>query len=167
MNVRKKLAIALIVAIAVSLLFLFRDELKPVPTLKDFSGATELHPVVEEKKNKLVQQANDQGISIVITEGFRSKEEQDKLYAKGRTEEGNIVTYSKGGQSYHNYGLAIDFAIRLKDGRVVWDMEYDGNHNNQSDWMEVVDIAKGLEFEWGGDWQDFKDYPHLQMSPKI
>ncbi|KJL04953.1 M15 family metallopeptidase [Priestia aryabhattai] len=166
MNVRKKLAIALIVAIAVSLLFLFRDELKPGPTLKDFSGATELHPVVEEKKNKLVQQANDQGISIVITEGFRSKEEQDKLYAKGRTEEGNIVTYSKGGQSYHNYGLAIDFAIRLKDGRVVWDMEYDGNHNNQSDWMEVVDIAKGLEFEWGGDWQGFKDYPHFQMNPE-
>lgn len=164
MNVLKKLAIALIVVIAVSLVFLFRDELKPGPRLEDFSGATELHPVVEEKKNKLVQQASDQGISIVITEGFRSKEEQDKLYAKGRTEEGNIVTYSKGGQSYHNYGLAIDFAIQLKDGRVIWDMKYDGNNNNQSDWMEVVDIAKNLGFEWGGDWQGFKDYPHFQMS---
>jgi peptidoglycan L-alanyl-D-glutamate endopeptidase CwlK len=164
MNVLKKLAIALIVTIAVSLVFLFRDELKPGPRLEDFSGATELHPVVEEKKNKLVQQASDQGISIVITEGFRSKEEQDKLYAKGRTEEGNIVTYSKGGQSYHNYGLAIDFAIQLKDGQVIWDMEYDGNNNNQSDWMEVVDIAKNLGFEWGGDWQGFKDYPHFQMS---
>ncbi|MDK8210786.1 M15 family peptidase, partial [Bacillus subtilis] len=66
----------MIVTIAVSLVFLFRDELKPGPTLEDFSGATDLHPVVEEKKNKLVQQASDQGISIVITEGFRSKEEQ-------------------------------------------------------------------------------------------
>lgn len=148
MNVLKKLAIALIVVIAVSLVFLFRDELKLGPTLEDFSGATELHPVVEEKKNKLVQQASDQGISIVITE------------------EGNIVTYSKGGQSYHNYGLAIDFAIQLKDGRVIWDMEHDGNNNNQFDWMEVVDIAKNLGFEWGGDWQGFKDYPHFQMSPE-
>jgi len=43
-------------------------------------------------------------------------------------------------------------------------MEYDGNNNNQSDWMEVVDIAKNLGFEWGGDWQGFKDYPHFQMS---
>ncbi|MEH7605487.1 M15 family metallopeptidase, partial [Priestia megaterium] len=162
MNVLKKLGIALIVAIAVSLVFLFRDELKSGPRLEDFSGATELHPVVEEKKNKLVQQASEQGISIVITEGFRSKEEQDKLYAKGRTEEGNIVTYSKGGQSYHNYGLAIDFAIQLKEGQVIWDMKYDGNNNNQSDWMEVVDIAKNLGFEWGGDWQGFKDYPHFQ-----
>jgi peptidoglycan L-alanyl-D-glutamate endopeptidase CwlK len=92
-----------------------------------------LHPVVEEKKNELVQKASDLGISIVITEGFRSKEEQDKLYAKGRTEEGNIVTQSKGGQSYHNYGLAIDLAIQLKDGKVIWNMEYGGNNNNQSD----------------------------------
>jgi peptidoglycan L-alanyl-D-glutamate endopeptidase CwlK len=123
-----------------------------------------LHPVVEEKKNELVQKASDLGISIVITEGFRSKEEQDKLYAKGRTEEGNIVTQSKGGQSYHNYGLAIDLAIQLKDGKFIWNMEYGGNNNNQSDWMEVVDIAKNLGFEWGGDWQGFKDYPHFQMS---
>lgn len=53
MNILKKLGIALIVAIAVSLVFLFRDELKPGPTLEDFSGATELHPVVEEKKINL------------------------------------------------------------------------------------------------------------------
>lgn len=33
MNILKKLGIALIVAIAVSLVFLFRDELKPGPTL--------------------------------------------------------------------------------------------------------------------------------------
>ncbi|MDR7245749.1 hypothetical protein J2W47_004872 [Priestia megaterium] len=45
-------------------------------------------------------------------------------------------------------------------------MEYDGNNNNKSDWMEVVAIAKNLGFEWGEDWQGFKDYPHFQMSPE-
>ncbi len=24
-------------------------------------------------------------------------------------------------------------------------------------------IAKELGFEWGGDWDHFKDYPHLEM----
>ncbi len=43
-------------------------------------------------------------------------------------------------------------------------MEYDGNNNGKSDWMEVVEIAKDLGFSWGGDFTRFKDYPHLQMD---
>lgn len=68
-------------------------------------------------------------------------------------------------ESYHNYGLAIDFALQKKDGSIIWDMEYDGNQNGKSDWLEVVEIAKTLGFEWGGDWKRFKDYPHLEMIP--
>lgn len=40
--------------------------------------------------------------------GFRSGAVQDALYAQGRTTPGPIVTNAKGGQSAHNYGLAID-----------------------------------------------------------
>ena len=78
--------------------------------------------------------------------------------------EGDIVTNAKAGESLHNYGLAIDFALRLKDGSVIWDMEYDGNGNGKADWMEVVEIAKDLGFQWGGDWANFPDYPHLQID---
>ncbi|WP_053217544.1 M15 family metallopeptidase [Virgibacillus senegalensis] len=124
----------------------------------------ELHPIVEEKKNQLVEQAEEQGIPIIITEGFRTVARQDELYQQGRSEDGDIVTYAEGGESYHNYGLAIDFALQNENGRAVWDMSYDGNGNGESDWMEIVDIAKELGFEWGGDWARFKDYPHLQMD---
>nr|WP_242520400.1 M15 family metallopeptidase [Halobacillus kuroshimensis] len=123
-----------------------------------------LHPVVQENKVKLVNRAEEKGIAVVITDGHRSVGEQDTLYEQGRSEDGRIVTYAEGGESYHNYGLAIDFAIETKDGRVVWDMNYDGNDNGQSDWMEVVETAKDLGFTWGGDWENFKDYPHLQMD---
>ncbi|GFR56209.1 peptidase M15 [Bacillus sp. CN2] len=105
------------------------------------------------------------GITVVITEGFRSIEEQNELYRQGRSKKGNIVTYAKGGESYHNYGLAIDFALQKKDGSLIWDMTYDGNRNGTPDWLEVVSIAKTLGFDWGGDWRGFKDYPHLQMIP--
>ncbi len=74
------------------------------------------------------------------------------------------MTIAKGGQSYHNYGLAIDFALKLDNGNVVWDLDRDDNNNGEADWMEVVAIAKDLGFEWGGDWTSFKDYPHLQMD---
>jgi len=125
---------------------------------------TELHPIVEERSSQLVQQAAEKGIVIVITDGFRSSEYQDKLFEKGRSTEGSIVTNAKGGQSYHNFGLAIDFALKSPTGDVLWDMEYDGNKNGKPDWNEVVEIAKSLGFEWGGDWKDFKDYPHLEMN---
>lgn len=123
-----------------------------------------LNPVVEERSNQLIEKAAAKGITILITDGFRSVSEQNLLYEKGRTTEGNIVTNAKGGESYHNFGLAVDFAIKLPSGEVIWDRQYDGNGNSVSDWTEVVTIAKKLGFDWGGDWKNFKDYPHLQMD---
>ncbi|WP_042220451.1 M15 family metallopeptidase [Oceanobacillus manasiensis] len=130
----------------------------------DASMPTDLHPIVEEKKNKLIEEAKEIDIDIVITETVRTFDEQADLYEQGRTTEGNIVTYAQGGESYHNYGLAIDYALSDKNGNIVWDINYDGNENGESDWFEVADIAKKLGFEWGGDWESFKDYPHLQMT---
>nr|WP_245628158.1 M15 family metallopeptidase [Shouchella shacheensis] len=123
-----------------------------------------LHPVVAEKSEQLIERAAEIGIEVVITDGYRSEDEQDKLYEKGRSEEGNVVTNARGGESYHNYGLAIDYAIRNDEGNVIWDTSYDGNNNGESDWFEVAEIAKELGFEWGGDWTSFRDYPHLQMD---
>lgn len=136
----------------------FREELeqRPLP-----SG---LHPIVEEKRDLLISRAAEIGIDILITDGYRSPEEQDGLHSQGRSASGSIVTYAEGGESYHNYGLAIDYALRLDDGSVVWDIARDGNGNGESDWFEVAAIAKNLGFDWGGDWQRFKDYPHLEMT---
>ncbi|UOQ49203.1 M15 family metallopeptidase [Gracilibacillus caseinilyticus] len=125
---------------------------------------TELNPIVEEKMNSLITKTEERGISIIITDGFRSEAEQNVLYQRGRSTDGQIVTYAKGGESYHNYGLAIDFALRNDNDEIIWDMEYDGNQNGESDWMEVVSLAKELGFSWGGDFSRFKDYPHFQMD---
>ncbi|TFD98417.1 MULTISPECIES: M15 family metallopeptidase [Jeotgalibacillus] len=134
----------------------YREELRNRPLPQG------LHPVVAEKRDQLIEEASGRGIDIIITDDFRSFEEQDEIYEQGRTTEGNIVSYARGGESYHNFGLAIDFAIR--DGEdVLWDLEYDGNENGESDWMEVVAIAKDLGFDWGGDFRGFKDYPHFEM----
>ncbi|MFC7061915.1 M15 family metallopeptidase [Halobacillus seohaensis] len=125
---------------------------------------TELHPTVDKKKDELIEKAKGIGINVVITDGVRSIEEQEEIYERGRSKEGEIVSYAEGGESYHNYGLAIDFALATAEGNVIWDTERDLNGNGEADWMEVVEIAKGLGFEWGGDWESFEDYPHLQMD---
>lgn len=124
----------------------------------------ELHLVVDENKNILLEQSADIDIDVVITDGIRPVEEQNELYAEGQSVGGDVVTNARGGESYHNYGLAIDYALRKPGGKIIWDTEYDGNGNGRADWLEVAELAKDLGFEWGGDWERFPDYPHLQMD---
>lgn len=154
------------------IIFSLYDDLQktttPTPSIinegKNAKIPTELHPIVQDKTNQLKKRAEKRQIQIVITDHLRTMKEQNLLYAKGRSASGQVVTHAKAGESFHNYGLAIDFALKNKDGDIIWDMEYDGNNNGESDWLEVVDIAKELGFTWGGDWKQFKDYPHLQMD---
>lgn len=168
-NKRKRNRLLLLIVLAVTAALLWKliailDPYLPGNNSIPTPPVTALHPIVFIKQTELIAETSKAGITILVTDGFRSSEEQNAIYAKGRTTEGDIVTHVKGGHSYHNYGLAIDFALRTKQGEVVWDMEYDGNKNGQSDWMEVVTIAKGLGFSWGGDWKNFRDYPHFQMD---
>ncbi|WP_087974483.1 M15 family metallopeptidase [Oceanobacillus rekensis] len=161
------LVIWIILIIFLVILFFLYNQLEDEDYLHLGTNApmpTELHPIVEERKNILVEQVSDININIVITEEIRTFEEQDQLYEQGRTTDGNIVTNARGGESYHNYGLAIDYALENEAAKIIWDVQYDGNNNGKSDWFEVADIAKELGFEWGGDFRNFRDYPHLQMT---
>jgi peptidoglycan L-alanyl-D-glutamate endopeptidase CwlK len=100
---------------------------------------------------------------------LRSFKLQDELYAQGRTKPGKIVTNAKGGQSYHNYGLAIDIVLLVdKNGdgtfeTASWQTNVDFDGDGVSDWMEVVKIFKMYGWEWGGDWK-FTDMPHFQKT---
>lgn len=69
-----------------------------------------VHPILTARGRSLIDLSTHAGATILITQGLRTWEEQDALYAKGRTTpaigEPYIVTMAKGGQSYHNFGLA-------------------------------------------------------------
>lgn len=99
-----------------------------------------------------------------ITFGLRTMQEQQALYNQGRTTPGNIVTNAKPGASYHNWGLAIDFALIVDGKTVSWDINRDFDGDHMPDWMEVVNIFKKSGWEWGGNWTSLKDYPHLQKT---
>ena len=72
-----------------------------------------LHPKLREEVRKIYSEILQSNLQIRITDTLRSFDEQAKLYAQGRTAPGKIVTKAKPGQSYHNYGLAVDFALLL------------------------------------------------------
>lgn len=168
MNQTRNIFLPLMMLIGLVLIFLATTYNRISDRYVDFGEdapvINELHPTVESKKNQLLEEAAGINIDVVITDDVRSIEEQDALYAEGRTTSGDIVTNTRGGESYHNYGMAIDYALRLENGEISWDTEYDGNNNGESDWIEVADLAKELGFDWGGDWSNFPDYPHLQID---
>ena len=93
---------------------------------------------------------------------LRTFAEQDALYAQGKTKPGAKITNAKGGQSYHNYGLAIDIVL-LVGNAASWDTKSDFDGDGKSDWQEVVAIFKKHGWEWGGDWK-FTDMPHFQKT---
>lgn len=133
-----------------------------------------LHPKLrQEVANAIVAlecNALPRNAAIRIVQGLRTIEQQNDLYAQGRTKPGKIVTNAKGGSSFHNYGLAIDFAIlydKDKNGTfetLSWDTALDYDKNGIIDWQAVVNNFKNLGYEWGGDWRTFKDLPHIQKS---
>lgn len=95
------------------------------------------------------------GIKLRVIQGFRTYAEQNALYAQGRTTKGKKVTNAKGGQSNHNFGLAIDVA-EIKNGNIDW--------NEQEKVLpKIAPIGKKWGFEWGGDWKSIVDKPHFEM----
>ena len=55
--------------------------------------------------------AQEHNVTVKVISGHRTWEEQDALYAKGRTKPGKRVTNARGGYSNHNFGTAVDFAV--------------------------------------------------------
>lgn len=118
-----------------------------------------VHPTIAEKVRQLIKKAHKEGIFIIITQGVRTIKEQEALYEKGRTKPGKIVTNARGGHSYHNFGLAIDYCVcDSVGGKLIPNWYVDQR------WKRVGSIGKTLGLEWGGDWESFRDYPHFQYT---
>lgn len=117
---------------------------------------TALHPELQQKVASLQALCKKNGLKIGIGECLRTVEEQNALYAQGRTKPGNKVTNARGStySSQHQWGIAVDFY--RDDGT--------GAFNTAGSFFERVGtIAKSLGLGWGGDWKSPVDKPHLYL----
>lgn len=90
------------------------------------------------------------GIDYILTCTRRTQEEQQELWAQGRTKPGKKVTWTL--KSKHIDGRAFDIAI-IKNGKVSW---------NVKDYFEPGEIGKRVGLTWGGSWKN-PDYPHFEI----
>ena len=94
------------------------------------------------------------GCDYVAISGHRTWEEQDALYAKRPR-----VTKAAGGYSWHNFGIACDFAVFF--GRVYADEALSALAERVH--LACAAHAAACGLEWGGSWKTFPDIPHYQI----
>ncbi len=92
------------------------------------------------------------GVDFIVTCTYRSQIEQEALWAKGRTQPGPIVTWTRA--SKHTERKAFDIAL-VVDGKITWATK---------DYLLPGKIAMKLGLDWGGAWARAKDYPHFQYK---
>jgi len=108
---------------------------------KTKSKINDIFPLVKKKFKALQFFAKLLGTPIKMVEGYRSAERQNELY-KQRPK----VTNAKGGESMHQYGIALDYCFAKgvaypPSGDSKW-----RNVNNMAKWLGFY--SYGLELGW-------------------
>lgn len=129
---------------------------------RNFREISLLHPAMKHKVLQLFDRLEliGEDVLIVTDGGKRSSEEQDQLYAQGRTQPGRIVTGVNDSNSYHTHGLAIDLApvgplgVPLHE-KYLLEWASFGRYEN------IAREAQAVGLEWGfAMWKT--DKPHFQ-----
>ena len=112
---------------------------------------SEVHEDLQAVARRAIELCKERGMDFICTDGCRSIEEQRHFVATGK---------SKTMNSRHLGGLAIDVAF-YKDGRC--DYAFD---DQKALWLVFEEAAAelGIPVEWGGNWKNFKDTPHIQLA---
>jgi peptidoglycan L-alanyl-D-glutamate endopeptidase CwlK len=115
----------------------------------------DLNPKVADLCRQFIEHCAAAGIDVLITSTYRDNESQDALYALGRTQAGARVTNARGGQSWHNYGVAFDF-VPIVHGKAVY--------SDTRAFERCGVIAESIGLEWAGRWTGFKEMAHCQYT---
>ena len=126
-------------------------------THRDARILGECYPPFADKIKLLLPICWEKKLPIHLTQGFRYFGEQDELYKAGKSN-------AKGGNSYHNFGLAVDFCFDSSPDSGIQDPYLEPFEGS---FKAVADSAKELGLEPGFYWKSFIDKPHIQAKITI
>lgn len=116
--------------------------------IKDISALTETAQLA---CRTFLYECEAAGLSVRITETYRSQQRQNELYAQGRTTAGSIVTWTT--SSRHTSRRAWDICKNVQ-GQEYSDLSF---------FNSCGEIAKSLGITWGGIWST-PDRPHFEVG---
>lgn len=124
---------------------------------------TKLYQPFARKLQVLVDRCRERGALYLATSGVRTFDEQDALYAIGRTtgRTGHTVTKAKGGQSPHNFAVACDlsYCTQLEPKVIIDDAEK--NYRILAEEATKLGLVSGLTWK-----SSFVDPNHVQWPVK-
>ena len=118
------------------------------------NALSSLNPHVALLARRFLELARQNNLDVRIYNTFRSWNEEDRLFAQGRTMPGEIVTNARGGDSYHNWGLAFDAAPYV-NGKISDDI---------NEFKKMGQLGQQIGLEWGGNFKSIVDLPHFQYT---
>ena len=107
----------------------------------------DLEPETEKLCLAFLAAAKAAGLDVRITHTLRTMDEQNKLYAQGRTMPGFKVTNAKAGESPHNWGMGFDFCFNGKTLAECYPKTTDPV------WEKVGALGESVGLAWGGRWK--------------
>ncbi len=118
----------------------------------------DLDPIAQRICQLHIDHCKVDGIDLLLTATYRDIEQQDALYAIGRTmgDARKRVTNAKGGQSWHQYRCAWD-VVPVIGGKCVWE--------DPILWAKIIAWGEVAGAEAGAKWKTFPDRPHFQHIP--
>ncbi|AXT47735.1 M15 family metallopeptidase [Chromobacterium rhizoryzae] len=127
----------------------------------------DLHPALQTLCRQFMERCQAAGLDILITCTWRSGQEQDQLYAQGRTAPGAKVTNARAGQSAHNAMLDGKPAARAFDivPKVNGKPEWNAAHPH---WQIAGRIGMELGLNWyGRPGAPFREFPHFELPKDV
>lgn len=132
----------------------------------------DLDPDLQPLAERFLARCAERQVDVLVVCTYRSNEEQDALYAQGRTTPGAIVTRAKAGQSPHNAtrdgkpaAKAFD-AVPLLHGKPIWEdpRDKDADWTNDFGWRVMGEVAAEVGLDWyGRPGASFREAPHFQL----
>jgi peptidoglycan LD-endopeptidase CwlK len=121
-----------------------------------------VHPDLIDRLEKVLAAMAALGFPMAVTDGVRTTQRQQQLYAQGRTKPGPIVTNADGILKRSNHqphedalGHAVDCAFKI-NGTFSWDARLP--------WKAYGANAAAVGLKWGGDWASLHDLPHVELT---
>lgn len=115
---------------------------------------SDLNDSTRNKAELFMNACKSAGIDVLIYCTYRSPEEQDELYAQGRSKPGDIVTNARGGQSKHNTREAFD-CVPMLNGKPQW--------SDKASYLKMGVIGESVGLSWAGRWSGkLKETAHFQ-----
>ena len=161
-----KLIIFVVIATAGIIAYMNKKQIADLATKLD-SKWSNLHPEVKSRALQVLEKAEnafkDTEYTLHIFDGWRDLKEQSD-YINGGTSFVNSAL-----NSYHPWGLAVDFVFKDSRGNWTWEPGKDcafydlSCHGTDWFWSKLGEIIESVGFEWGGRWKSF-DGPHAQYT---